>query len=103
MSQIFDVNVLAISKHLDNIFSNEELEYSSTVSKMEIVQKERNRNVRRNLELYNLDAIIAVEYRVNSKKGTQFRIWVTNVLKEYISSMDEMLEQYLIENQKKSQ
>lgn len=103
MSQIFDVNVLAISKRLDNIFSNEELEYSSAVSKMEIVQKERNRNVRRNLELYNLDAIIAVEYRVNSKKGTQFRIWVTNVLKEYISSMDEMLEQYLIENQKKSQ
>lgn len=94
MAQLFDVNVPAISKHLDNIFSDQELEYSSTVSKMEIVQKEGNRNVRRNLELYNLDAIIAVGYRVNSKKATQFRIWATNVLKEY------MIKGFIIDKEK---
>lgn len=94
MAQLFDVKVPAISKHLDNIFSDQELEYSSTVSKMEILQKEGNRNVRRNLELYNLDAIIAVGYRVNSKKATQFRIWAINVLKEY------MIKGFIIDKEK---
>lgn len=94
MAQLFDVNVPAICKHLDNIFSDLELEYSSTVSKMEIVQKEGNRNVKRSLDLYNLDAIIAVGYRVNSKKATQFRIWATNVLKEY------MIKGFIIDKEK---
>lgn len=84
MAELFDVNVPAISKHLTNIYEEEELIKKSTVSKMEIVQKEGQRNVKRIQEFYNLDAIIAVGYRVNSKKATKFRQWATNTLKEYI-------------------
>ena len=84
MSELFDVNVPAINKHLNNIYEEKELDKNSTISKMEIVRKEGNRNVNRELEFYNLDAIIAVGYRVNSKKATNFRIWVTKVLKEYM-------------------
>ena len=84
MAELFDVNIPAISKHLNNIYEEKELQKNSTISKMEIVQKEGNRDVKRNVEFYNLDAIIAVGYRVNSKKATQFRIWATNVLKDYI-------------------
>ena len=84
MSELFDVNVPAINKHLNNIYDEEELNKVSTISKMEIVQKEGNRNVKRELEFYNLDAIIAVGYRVNSKKATKFRIWATNILKDYM-------------------
>ena len=84
MAELFDVNVPAISKHLANIYQEEELIKKSTVSKMEIVQKEGQRNVKRIQEFYNLDAIIAVGYRVNSKKATKFRQWATNTLKEYI-------------------
>lgn len=84
MAELFDVNVPAISKHLTNIYEEEELIKKSTVSKMEIVQKEGQRNVKRIQEFYNLDAIIAVGYRVNSKKATRFRQWATKTLKEYI-------------------
>ena len=84
MSELFDVNVPAINKHLTNIFDEGELSKNSTISKMEIVRKEGNRNVNRELEFYNLDAIIAVGYRVNSKKATKFRIWATKILKDYI-------------------
>ena len=84
IAELFDVNIPAISKHLNNIYEEKELQKNSTISKMEIVQKEGNRDVKRNVEFYNLDAIIAVGYRVNSKKATQFRIWATNVLKDYI-------------------
>lgn len=80
----FDVNIPAVSKHLNNIYDEHELIKSSTISKMEIVRKEGNRNVKRNIEFYNLDAIIAVGYRVNSKKATKFRIWATKILKEYV-------------------
>lgn len=96
MAELFDVNVPAISKHLSNIFEDEELIKESTVSKMEIVQKEGNRNVKREQEFYNLDAIIAVGYRVNSKKATRFRQWATKTLKEYITKgfvlNDDMLK-----------
>lgn len=96
MAELFDVNVPAISKHLTNIYEEEELIKKSTVSKMEIVQKEGQRNVKRMQEFYNLDAIIAVGYRVNSKKATRFRQWATNTLKEYIIKgfvlNDEMLK-----------
>lgn len=68
MAELFEVNVPAISKHLSNIFEEGELEKEATVSKMEIVQQEGNRQVKREPEFYNLDAIIAVGYRVNSKK-----------------------------------
>ena len=84
MAELFDVEVPAISKHLTNIYAEGELEYQSTVSKMEIVQTEGKRQVKRNLEFYNLDAIISVGYRVSSHKATQFRIWATNILKEYM-------------------
>lgn len=84
MAEVFGVNIPDISKHLNNIYNEEELFPTSTISKMEIVQKEGNRNVRRNVDFYNLDAIIAVGYRVNSKKATKFRIWATKIIKEYM-------------------
>lgn len=85
MGELFDVGVSAISKHLKNIFEEGELDIDATVSEMEIVQKEGLREVKRMLEFYNLDAIISVGYRVNSKKATNFRIWATSVLKEYMT------------------
>jgi hypothetical protein len=84
MAELFDVNVPAISKHLNNIFEEGELQKEATVSKMETVQQEGSRQVTRARDFYNLDAIIAVGYRVNSKRATQFRIWATHILKEYI-------------------
>ena len=84
IAELFGVNSQAITKHLKNIYAEEELQKDSTCSKLEQVQKEGTRNVTRNLEFYNLDAIIAVGYRVNSKRATMFRIWATKVLKEYI-------------------
>ena len=84
MAEIFGVQVPAVSKHLTNIYDEAELIYDRTVSKMETVQKEGSRNVRRTVEYYNLDAIISVGYRVNSVKATQFRIWATTILKEYL-------------------
>jgi len=84
IAELFDVNTPAISKHLSNIYKEGELIREATVSKMETVQSEGGRQVARNKDFYNLDAIIAVGYRVNSKRATQFRIWATDVLKEYI-------------------
>ncbi len=84
MAELFGVNVPAISKHLTNIYEEGELNREATVSKMETVQNEGGRQVARNKDFYNLDAIIAVGYRVNSKRATQFRIWATSILKEYI-------------------
>ena len=97
MAEIFGVEVPAISKHISNIFEEQELERRATVSKMEIVRKEGNREVKRELEFYNLDVIISVGYRVNSYQATQFRIWATSVLKEYMTKGfaldDERLKQ----------
>ena len=73
MSELFDVNVPAINKHLNNIYEEKELDKNSTVSKMEIVRKEGKRNVNRELEFYNLDATIIVGYRGNSLRATHFR------------------------------
>ena len=84
LGELFGVKVPAISKHLNNIYSERELERLSTVSILETVREEGDRKVKRNVEYYNLDAIIAVGYRVNSNKATQFRIWATKVLREYI-------------------
>ncbi len=72
MAELFNVNSQAITRHLSNIFSDNELDENSTCSIFEQVQKEGNRNIKRKLKFYNLDAIIAVGYRVNSKQGTQF-------------------------------
>ena len=84
MAELFDVDVPAISKHLTNIYADGELMKDSTISKMEIVQQEGARHVKREQNFYNLDAIISVGYRVNSRRATQFRIWATSVLKEYM-------------------
>ena len=83
MAELFSVQVPAIAKHIVNILEDEELS-KATISKMEIVQKEGSREVKRNIDFYNLDMVIAVGYRVNSKQATHFRIWATNVLREYI-------------------
>ena len=84
MAELFEVNIPAISKHISNIFEEGELSQNATVSKMEIVQNEGSRQVKRNVVFYNLDAIISVGYRVNSKRATYFRQWATGVLKEYM-------------------
>ncbi|MBR4226603.1 MAG: virulence RhuM family protein [Candidatus Methanomethylophilaceae archaeon] len=83
IAELFGVNVPAISKHISNICSEGELQKDSTVSKMEIIRREGDRDVKRIVEIYNLDMIISVGYRVNSQKATNFRIWATKVLKEY--------------------
>lgn len=83
MSELFDVGVPAINKHLLNIFNDGELNYEANVSKMEIVQQEGKRNVEREFLFYNLDAIISVGYRVNSVRATQFRQWCTYVLRQF--------------------
>lgn len=84
IAQLFDVQVPAIARHLSNIYKSGELQMEATFSKMEKVQIEGNRKVKRNIKLYNLDAIISVGYRVNSKKATDFRIWATKVLHHYV-------------------
>ena len=84
IAKLFDVQVPAIARHLSNIYKSGELQMSSTFSKMEKVQIEGGRKVRRNIKLYNLDAIISVGYRVNSRKATDFRIWATKVLHHYV-------------------
>ena len=84
MAELFGVNVPIISKHLQNIYEDGELFKNSTISKMETVRIEGTRQVKRTLDYYNLDAIIAVGYRVNSIKATKFRQWATATLKEYM-------------------
>lgn len=85
MSELFGCTPENIIQHLNNIYEEEELVKEATTKKFLVVRKEGNRNVRRNIDHYNLDAIIAVGYRVNSKKATRFRQWATKTLKEYIT------------------
>ncbi len=85
IADLFGVQKPAISKHLKNIFKDGELTKKATVSILETVQKEGSRSVKRNIEYYNLDAIISVGYRINSKSATDFRIWATQTLKEHIT------------------
>lgn len=96
MAELFDCTSDNISLHLKNIYADKELESSATTEKISVVRKEGNRNVQRTLDFYNLDAIIAVGYRVNSKKATRFRQWATKTLKEYIQKgfilNDEMMK-----------
>ncbi len=84
VAELFGVQKAAISKHLNSIFQEGELKKAATVSILETVQIEGRRKVERKIEFYNLDAIIAVGYRVNSKQATNFRIWATKVLKSYL-------------------
>ncbi len=84
VARIFNVQKAAISKHVKNIFDSGELEKRSTVSKMETVQKEGGRLIARNVEHYNLDLVLSIGYRVNSKQATLFRQWATKTLRQYI-------------------
>lgn len=84
IAELFGVGVPAISKHLDNIYDSGELQRDATLSILETVQQEGKREVKRKLENYNLDAVISVGYRVNSTQATQFRIWATQLIKDYI-------------------
>lgn len=97
MAKLFGVQPAAISKHLANIYEEGELQLEATSSKMETVEQEGERQVRRERQFYNLDAIISVGYRVNSHRATRFRIWATGVLKEYMTKGfaldDERLKQ----------
>lgn len=84
MAELFGVEVNTINSHLKEIFKSGELEESSTFRKIRIVQKEGTRQVEWKMDFYNLDVIIAVGYRVNSYQATQFRIWATKTLREFI-------------------
>ena len=83
MSQLFEVDVRTVNEHLKNIYLQEELSSESTIRKFRIAQLEGTREVSRNIEFYNLDAIISVGYRVNSVRATQFRQWATQVLRDF--------------------
>jgi hypothetical protein len=84
MSILFDRDKSVISRHLRNVFKEKELDRDSTVAFFATVQNEGGRTVERQVEYYNLDAVISVGYRVNSKRGTQFRIWATSVLRDHL-------------------
>ncbi len=84
LAELFQVGIPAVAKHIQNIYESGELEMGATISKMETVQQEGERIVKRNVTFYNLDVIIAVGYRVNSVQATHFRIWATKTLKEFI-------------------
>ncbi len=84
IAQLFSRDKSVISRHLRNIYKEGELSQEATVAKNATVQVEAGRKVKREIEYYNLDAIISVGYRVNSIQGTQFRIWATNVLRDYL-------------------
>lgn len=84
MADLFDKDVRTVNEHLKNIYKDQELEEGSTIRKFRIVQQEGKRQVQREVDHYNLDAILSVGYRVNSKKGTQFRRWATQVLRDHL-------------------
>jgi len=85
MAELFEVQKAAVSKHLKNIYASGELNQEATVSKMETVRKEGGRTINRQVEYYNLDAIISVGYRVNSTRATHFRQWATRVLRDHLT------------------
>ena len=84
LEELFETNRTSITKHISNIYKSEELEKKSTCAIFAQVQKEGNRQITRKINFYNLDLIIAVGYRVNSKRGTQFRIWANQILKDFL-------------------
>jgi len=84
MAQLFDKDSDTIGLHLKNIYQSGELEGFATTDDSSVVQKEGDRQVQRKIKIYNLDAIISVGYRVNSKRGIQFRIWASRIIKEYL-------------------
>lgn len=95
MAELFEVDVRTINEHLQNIYKTGELLEDPTIRKIRIVQNEGTREVSREVAFYNLDVIIAVGYRVNSQRATQFRIWSTQILKEYIIKGFAMNDEHL--------
>lgn len=98
LAKLFDTTKNNISSHMKNIFESGELEEISTVKNFLTVQKEGTRNVKRMVTHYNLDAIIAVGYRINSKRATDFRIWATKILKEYMIKGFSLNDEFLKNN-----
>ncbi len=101
LSALFDKDVRTINEHIHNVLAEQELAAEATIRKFRIVQQEGERKVNREIEHYNLDMIISVGYRVNSKKGTQFRIWASNILKRYLVQGYALNEQKLQTQQQK--
>jgi len=99
IAELLDTSTDNISLHLKNIYGDNELEESSTTEDFSVVRQEGSRQVKRQLKHYNLDAIISVGYRVNSKKGTQFRQWATTRLKEHLVQGYTLNEQRLSQHQ----
>lgn len=104
MSHLFGKDQRTISHHIRNVLKEGELRSGSTIRKFRVVQKEGNREVERAVDCYNLDMILSVGYRVSSKKGTQFRIWATNILRQHLIrgyTLDQKkLKAYLTRNEK---
>ena len=100
LEELFKTDRTSITKHISNIYKTEELDHNLTCAKIAQVQVEGNRSVTRKVNFYNLDLIIAVGYRVNSKRGTQFRMWANNVLKEYLVKGFSINEQRLVQQNK---
>jgi len=95
MAELFDKDVRTVNEHILNVFEAGELIRETTVRNFRIVRQEGQRQVKREIEHYNLDVIISIGYRVNSKKGTQFRIWASNILKQYLIQGYALNEQKL--------
>ena len=103
IAELFGIQKAGISKHLNNIYKNQELDRNSTVSILETVQIEGKREIKRDIEYYNLDAILSVGYRVNSKQATQFRIWATKTLKQHLLQGWTINKKQLAKNYQKFQ
>ena len=107
MAELFGVKRPAITKHLKNIFETDELNRNATCSILELLHKEGNRMVKRYVELYNLDVIISIGFRVNTQRGIKFRQWANRVLKEYllkgysVNQRFERLEQRVAKTEEK--
>lgn len=100
LSTLFEADRTSINRHIANIFRSEELDEDSTCAEIAQVQKEGNRQVSRNIKYYNLDLIISVGYRVNSKRGIEFRIWANKRLKDYLVK-GYSINQEVLENKNK--
>ena len=101
MAELFDKDIRTVSEHIQNVYSEGELAKNSTIRNFRIVQNEGKREISRNVDFYNLDVIISVGYRVKSHRGTQFRIWATEKLREYIIKGFAMDDERLAEGRVK--
>lgn len=101
MARLFGKDVRTVSEHIANVYRERELQKSPTVRKFRIVRREGRRNVERLIDHYSLDVIISVGYRVKSKRGTQLRIWATNVLRDHLVIGYTLNEKRLQENKQR--